>query len=228
MCPCAFCGGDTTQLFSGHAVRRMLCPHMFPSLANPSLLNTEPPPFPLFAAVPGVMCEIAPPIKFGWQVLKSQPLTLMRNLLRLRSIHRRSPSRTSSCRFFSLVAICAKISVGLLLKLVFIEMRSFIRSAHCSFRSNLIILIPVHQQWLAQIEQHRKSDPRDDVCEVLDAAAAVPCPPSTAWRVTFLGTGGALPSKHRNVSGILLSYKCCSSCTSDVEFEAPSQGACGT
>jgi ribonuclease BN (tRNA processing enzyme) len=25
--------------------------------------------------------------------------------------------------------------------------------------------------------------------------------------VTFLGTGGALPSKHRNVSGILLSYK---------------------
>ncbi len=43
---------------------------------------------------------------------------------------------------------------------------------------------------------------------MLDAAAALPCPPSAAWRVTFLGTGGALPSKHRNVSGILLSYKC--------------------
>ena len=64
------------------------------------------------------------------------------------------------------------------------------------------------QEWLAQIQQHRESTPSDHLCTVLDAAAALPCPPSAAWRVTFLGTGGALPSKHRNVSGILLSYKC--------------------
>ncbi len=64
------------------------------------------------------------------------------------------------------------------------------------------------QEYLAQIQQHRELGTCNDVCAVLDAAAALPGPPSTAWRVTFLGTGGALPSKHRNVSAILLSYKC--------------------
>ena len=66
------------------------------------------------------------------------------------------------------------------------------------------------QELLAQIQQHRDSTPGDDVCTVLDASSALPSPPSTAWRVTFLSTGGALPSKYRNVSGILLSYRCAS------------------
>jgi hypothetical protein len=65
------------------------------------------------------------------------------------------------------------------------------------------------QEYLKQIEVQRTSTPNGDVCTVLDSAAAAPphAPPAT-WRATFLGTGGALPSKHRNVSAILLSYKC--------------------
>ena len=46
----------------------MLCPHMFPNLADPSALNTAAPPAPLVAAVPGFACDVAPPFKFGWQV----------------------------------------------------------------------------------------------------------------------------------------------------------------
>lgn len=136
---------EMSTMCAGHAVRRMLCPHMFPCLVNLSALNTEPPPAPLLAALPGSMCDIAPPFKFGWQ--QSSAIPKQEELM---------------------------------------------------------------QQWHAQIEQHRLSTPSNDVCSVIDATAALSCPPSTAWRVTFLGTGGALPSKHRNVSGILLSYKTCS------------------
>lgn len=66
--PVFICDDSAIQRPSGHAVRRMLCPHMFPCLVNLSALNTEPPPAPLLAALPGSMCDIAPPFKFGWQV----------------------------------------------------------------------------------------------------------------------------------------------------------------
>jgi hypothetical protein len=60
---------------TGQAVRRMLCPNVFPSLATVSALCTEPPPAPLLSATPGLVCDIAPPFKFGWQVSKS-PIAL--------------------------------------------------------------------------------------------------------------------------------------------------------
>jgi hypothetical protein len=46
----------------------MLCPHVFRNLASISELNIEPPPAPLLSAFPGLVCELAPPVKFGWQV----------------------------------------------------------------------------------------------------------------------------------------------------------------
>ncbi len=48
----------------------MLCPNVFPSLATVSALSTQPPPSPLLSATPGLVCDIAPPFKFGWQVFK--------------------------------------------------------------------------------------------------------------------------------------------------------------
>jgi len=64
-------------------MRRMLGPHMFPQLAAASELSIQPPPPPLLPASPGLVCDVAPPLKFGWQVSNFQTSNYADNLLRM-------------------------------------------------------------------------------------------------------------------------------------------------
>jgi hypothetical protein len=189
-------------------MRRMLGPHMFPQLAAASELSIQHPPPPLLPASPGLVCDVAPPHKFGWQVSNFQTSNYADNLLRMLQ----APPAIPQERELVQVRVVSEFWFLRAISLLHFSKRDWYLVGSLQWFSFFILFCRCSciavQEWLAQIQQHRDLTPGDDVCTVLDDAAALPSPPPSAWRVTFLGTGGALPSKHRNVSGILLSYKC--------------------
>ena len=114
-------------LSAGHAIRNMLCPHVFRNLASISELNFEPPPAHLLSAFPALVCELAPPVKFGWQV--SPPAARM-----CAPVHRRilqpPPALKKENEFVQVcclvVMLCFVLLIVALLKSIFISSLMFL------------------------------------------------------------------------------------------------------